>query len=553
MGKVTDIKHVAGKSPVIYPKGDQVFEIGTVLRSPRGWPGTIITTDRNDYLADFGTPDRNSEDGYQAKFALYNHANTVGKYVRVVSDTAEYPYFSFQGNGVSEEGSDWVVGTTYAQYVVVTLNSIKYVSQIANNTGNDPSTDGGSNWVPLIDKSSATFATVVNPAGDISLIFMLINGEVRDNYFGLSISNKNATKQTFDVSVWEDQANPVQVGETMTASLNVDAIAADQSSLFIESVLANKSEAVGVKMATGASFDNIFEHDVVWFSGGNDTATPSPQNYSDAWDLLRSSQVDLDLIFMAGDATDANVQVAAAIAIERDIRLEGDCPAGLSVAAAIVWVNGLGIQTHNVSFTYGQISFNDPFYTGMRKYLRISGFLAASKAYGREASKTIIDPGIEEAPAGEEFGLIRGVSGIKNETTLSVQDKKDLAGAWINYIVNGADKGVIIWEQFTMYGEECNYAYKRNVDVINYIYHIHAQLMQKQQFRGKSDREIIKTCSKVLKRLQTKGVLVPDETNEEFSEAYKVWITRTGSTVEINRMIRIQYAIGPIVLKTIPY
>lgn len=504
MGNVTDIQHIASSSPMVYELGDQQFDIGTVLRSNRGWPGKVIDCHRNDYLKKFGIPSRTSEDGYQAYFALHNHENTLGRYVRVVSATAEYPYYTYSDTGV------------------LTL-------------------------------ASATFDTEVTPAGAIEMVFILKNGEVRDNFYGFKISDLDAVEETFVITVYENSSNPVQVGEAMTVSLTESAIAADGSSLFAEAVLEAKSDVLGIKVKDGALFTNVAAKDTVWFSGGNDTATPSAQDYADAWALLKDQQINIDHIFTAGDVTDANIVEAAAVADERDIMCDISAAAGLTVAAAITWVEGLGVQSQNLAFYYGSVSFNDPFYTGMRKTLGLSGFATACMAYSRNASRTIVDPGIEEAPAGERFGLIRGVTGIRNETVLSKQDKIDLAAAWINYVVNSSNAGVIFWEQFTYYGKDCTWAYKRNVNVINYIYHVHEKLMQSMQFRGKSDREIINEVSKVLQRLKTKEVLVADETHETFPEAFKVWITRSGSTVEVNRAIRIQNAIGPVILRSIPY
>ncbi len=188
----------------------------------------------------------------------------------------------------------------------------------------------------------------------------------------------------------------------------------------------------------------------------------------------------------------------------------------------------------------------------MRKTLRTSGFRTASKAYAMNASKTLIDPGVEEAPAGEQFGLIRGVSGIRNEAPITYDDKVKIAGAWGSYIVNSTNSGLIFWEQYTLYGDEAALAYIRTVDVVNYIYHVHKDIMKAKQFRGESDEEIIEALSAVLNRFTAKNVLIPSPDDAEYPDPYSIWITQSGAKRQIHRAIRTSYAIGPIVLETIP-
>ena len=508
MGTVTNITHVAGKSPTTYAKGDMSFSIGTVIRAHRGWPFTVIETDRNDFLDDFGVPDRTNESGYQAKLALHNHQNTVGKYVRVVPTTAAYPYIYFIDDVTPENR--------------------------------------------VVQSSSLFSSSLVEASPTEPIVAILKNGETRDDMFGIQITNK--LTDTFVVTVFENKQNPVQVGLPLTVSLNPSAVGSDGSSIFIEQVFARKSSVVDFKVDASATMADITETTgIEWFTGGLDTAGElQPTDYETAWGLLGNHQVELDQIFMAGDTVETSIAAAVTIADERDIRLECDFPMTGTVANEIIWLNGLNIASHNVSFTYGKVSFNDPFYAGLRATTRVSGLVTSAKAYAREAAKTISDPSVEEAPAGEDFGLLRGVMGVRNETPLNLVDKKALADVWANYLINSTDKGVIVWEQFTLYGEDTPYAYKRNVDVINYLYHTDAATMQRQQFRGKTDWEIINSLSKVRDRLVAKGVLVADENDEEYPEPYSIWINRNGASVEINRAIRIQNAIGPIVMKTIP-
>jgi len=556
MGEVTKITHLLGKSPIKYPKGDMVFDVGTVLQSERGWPFTVINTDKNDYQADFGKPLRLREDGYQAWFALHVSENTIGHFVRVVADDAKYQHLSIYSDWlVDKTDTEWVSGTTFAAGDITHKGNVFYISQQADNTGHDPAVDNGTWWVPYIKPGGTIFSTTVAPAGDVMLIAILKNGVTEENKYGFAILNKNVTKETFDIQVYEKQADGTSkaVGDPLTVSVNQDAVNAMNQSIFIETVFANQSTVIQFKCIASPSFAKILEHGTVWFSGGAAGGTPTNANYLTAWNMLKDTSIDIDALFTAGDTDTVNIGYAAAVADERDARLEGDCQADVTVAAAVSWVSSLSLQSQNVCFTYGQISFNDPFYNGNRKYMRLSGLAIAAKAWAREQSKTIVDPGVEEAPAGEDFGLLRGVTGVRNEMPITETDKVTLAGAWINYIVNSTKKGLIFWEQFTLYGEECAYAYKDIVDVINYIYKIHKSIMQTKQFRKMSDQAIIDSLTPILKRFKTKGVLIPaKDDEEEFPDPYKVWVETVNSKRLIHRVMRFDRSIGPVILETIP-
>lgn len=688
-----------------YPRGDLVFDIGTVIHGVnKGWPMKIIETDRNNFTAYFGIPKRQADDGYHAYLALYNHESTVGHYVRVVDDTAEYPYLEFHSkvelwsagsydtgrivlrngniyrssaadvntapssgsdngwelhsswrdydlkfhepelycadtdfplwsgescgrgvivrhtdgslyvstvehntsspdsgswerytpgewsayitytrgcvvkhsgvihvsasqNNVSEpdpDNTDWTVYTAgewngdiiYAGGDIVLHNDIPYVSSADDNIGNDPEIH--SRWEEYtgytpITSAGAGFGTEVSAGGNIFMTARLKNGVTEDNTYAVSLSGLNPAKQTFQVIVYENINGKAEVAEgPFTAGLTPGSLKADGSPLFIEAVCEQYSQIVDFEVdEENADFRMITETRFCWFRGGSPGGTPGINDYKKAWDLFKKTEVDQ--LFMAGDIDIDHIQSALEAAEEKQIRLEADTPGGTPEAAA-AWVqDNMGIfQSHLLSFTYGRVSFRDPFYSGSRKTLGMSGFASAAKAYGRHFSKTMIDAGVEEVPAGENFGLLRGAAGIRNETPLSEDDQKILAERWLNYILNSSRAGIILWEQFTCYGDESPLAYKRTVDVMNYVYKIHQGIMQENQFRGKSDQEIINLLTPLLQRLQTKGVLVSDITGDsDYPDPFHIWITAVQNKRQIHRMMRISRAVGPIILKTI--
>lgn len=506
MGDVTQISHILGKSNRTYPKGDLVFDVGTVGRFNKGWPFQVIDTDWNNYTTDMGVPSRDSEEGYQAYYALYNIANTVGHYVNVRASDAKYPWISINNLGVTANGA-------------------------------------------------STFDTMVAPSGDIQYIAYLKNGEVRENKIGIKLTDIDTEKETFVLTVVEKLANGTVVNaeDPQLVSLTPGATKASGAPLFIESVFDNNSDIVGIKCIDAAVFSGIKAHDVLYFNGGLPGGDPTTADYQKAWDLLKAETVPLDQVFMAGDTDTGNIGYARSVAATRNIRLEMDNPAGMNVDNYLTWLSGLSIsQDHNAGITYGMISFNDPFYKGSRKTMRLSGLLTQIKGYCREYAKTTVDPSINEAPAGENQGLLRGLYGVRNETNLTDAEKVKLAAKWTNYIVNSVDTGIIAWEQFTLYGEDCGYAYKNIIDVINYLYKLDKDIMQKEQFRSKTDAQIISLLEKPRKRLKAAGVLITsDDVNEENQEAYSTWITTTGNKKRIHRSVRIQGAIGAIELETI--
>jgi hypothetical protein len=557
-GEVTKISHQYGVPLTKYPKGDQQFDVGTVMAGvSQGWPMKVQGADLNTFITVFGKPDRTQEDGYHAYLALNSYLNTLGHFVRVVDDTAKYQYLSLYSDWlVDKTATEWAAETTFDDLDITHKGDVFYVSQQDANTGNDPATDDGTWWVAYIKPGSATFATTVTPSGNVMMIAILKNGVVAADKYGFKISGINATKETFVVTVYKKLADNTdqQVGDPLTVSLDQDALAADGSSLFIESVFEQKSNDIQFKVIASPTFAKILEHGTVWFTGGAAGGTPTATNYETAWNLLKDTTIDLDQLFMAGDSDADHVADAVAVANERNVRIECDYPAGNTVAQNVTYLAGLSLTGEkNVSFTHGRISCNDMFYTGNRKYLSISGLATGAKGWSRETSKTLVDPAVWEAPAGEGFGALRGITGVKNETPITEPDKVTLTGVWSNYIVNSSDKGIIVWEQYTMFGEESHYAYKDQMDIINYVYKIHRLQMQSQLFRMKTDQQIIDSLSGVLSRLKTKGVLIASTAEGvEIPEPYRIWITTEGTKRWIHRALRPQRAIGAVILETVP-
>jgi hypothetical protein len=506
MGEVTKIDHVYGNSQEVVETGDLIFNVGAILKDvAKGWPGVIHQVNKSTYLDVFGTPPRLAEDAYQAYYALYINENTLGEYIRVVASDAKYAHL------------------TYA-----TLDGAR--------------TEGAS-----------AFDTAIEPVTANQMVAWVKDGVTDDDKYGIAITSIDATKKTFVVEISEKQADAtVVLLGSYTVNFIPGSVNANNEPLFIESVFASKCPQIGIKVAEDADFDKVVAHTIEYFTGGLPGGDPVEADYLAAWSLLNDEEIDLDMIFTAGNTESTHLTNALSVALTRMVRIEIDNPAGQTVAAAIAWLDGLSLQSELYCWTYGRVSFNDPFYPGIRKSLGVSGFAVAAKAYGMNASRTLIDPGVEEAPAGEEFGLIRGVTGIRNETPLSAANKVLIAAAWGNYIVNSSNSGIIFWEQYTLFGEESKRAYKRTVDVISYIYHNHKDALKVDMFRGKTNEQIIHKLSKVMERLKGKKVLVAStDTGTPYPEAYRIWITQVGAKRQIHRAFRVSWAVGPIVLETI--
>lgn len=62
---------------------------------------------------------------------------------------------------------EWNTSQEYHSSSVANIAGTMYVSQVDNNTGNDPTTDDGTNWMPLIDNSIT--AATITPSADANV------------------------------------------------------------------------------------------------------------------------------------------------------------------------------------------------------------------------------------------------------------------------------------------------------------------------------------------------------------------------------------------------
>ena len=81
---------------------------------------------------------------------------------------------------ISRGMADWDTGTIYNQYDFCKVAGVLYVSQSDANTGNDPTTDSGTNWKPYLQQTTS-------PA--IPKAWLVFNGISGATFSGFNISN----------------------------------------------------------------------------------------------------------------------------------------------------------------------------------------------------------------------------------------------------------------------------------------------------------------------------------------------------------------------------
>jgi hypothetical protein len=547
----TKIEHATSDAIVREKPGDMQFDVGTVLRSTKGWPFKVTETSRDYFKTDFGKPIEGDESAHQAYFALNTVANTIGKFVRVVNILdAMYQTLEFSKAGLADKGA-WADGATYVVGDVVLYIDDRYYIANGDHTASATNAPDGASpvWDAYPTENAYAYDTEVVASNDVGMIFYPKNGSDGDG-LSLEIANLDATTSRFEIVLKQDQTN----GTTKEIERHVVSLSEGATyggfPAYLPSVLERKLSILGVSLNSAMTFDQVFVCAGVAFSGGTSGTAPASSDYEAAWALLAATSVDLDQIFTAGEDEETIIAKAAAIAKDRVIRIEIDGPIG-GVTDFETFANGMGLLGESYCFTHGQVRVNDPFIAGQKVTLRLSGFVTACKAFGRNKSRTLTDPGVWEAPAGEDFGMIRGATGIENMTVLSSDDETDLSGLGACYPKNGTQKGVVIWEQYTQYGEDNPLAYKDNVDVMHYLYHAQRQIVQGVQFRKKKDDAVIEALSKPVARISSKCLLPAEDPEDPNPAPYKVEIVRVGSLRQVNTYLRFNPAWGYVLINTV--
>lgn len=70
---------------------------------------------------------------------------------------------------------EWNINQEYHTGSFAPVSGVIFVSQTDNNTGNDPTTDDGTNWAPLLD--NAVTAAVITPAADANVVLTAVESQ----------------------------------------------------------------------------------------------------------------------------------------------------------------------------------------------------------------------------------------------------------------------------------------------------------------------------------------------------------------------------------------
>lgn len=368
----------------------------TVVRSQKGLPFTVLQVSRDNFPRVLGGPVRGDNSCYHLDSFLSRAG--VCNVVRVVDATAQFPSISQDTATGAAVNANHAYGTT-------------------------PSLGVGTHCM-----------------------FMVKTGEVGDNY-AIEILNVDATEETFDVRVLEQNAAGVErVVETLTCSPNQTKKSPDGDWLYLPNRMSQSLyvDAIIDPAATISDFGTGLVK--TYFTGGSAGGVPTAADYQTAIDALRAEGVEANLCFTGSDDTSV-VNGFVQLAEEKYGHAFADVPRNnVTAADAVTWCNTtLGTKSARLSLYFGNFSANDRFYGG-KVNCGAAGAAAAACAYG----DAIL--GLHASPAGENRGKLNAFTGVQLDVPLTVTDLENLAENRINPVVAAPSGGVMIMDAWTRFG-----------------------------------------------------------------------------------------------------
>lgn len=403
--------------------GGPVSVAGTVVVASRGPVGRAVQVRNENWEAIFGKPlPRSYGEGFEG--------------LRHVGEAAE--------------------NCQYLQVVRVVANDYRYPSITINDDGT--TTTG----------AHAHGTVIVPAAGALMSIFIKDGDPSTDRK--IEIGNIDPVKNRFTVTLYgKDAANEDVAIERYTVSFDENARDDMGAPAFIESVLDQRSERLGVVLADSPDIADLQTVAPIAFTGGTNGSEPTTTDWVAAWDLFRDDRVFVNMLFAAGNYDTVVLGNIAEIAKGRYTQWFFDCPPYLKHDDAIAWLKDAGIQGRQGVAVYGAYSATDPYYGGSTVW----GFSGAAAGARATANANFVNslPGVWFTVAGVKRGTINRRS-VKALFTDDILNKDDLYEARINPVLpNESGVGIYIGDSLALHFEQNYSRFEWITSLDNYITH----------------------------------------------------------------------------------
>ena len=262
------------------------------------------------------------------------------------------------------------------------------------------------------------------------------------------------------------------------------------------------------------------------FSGGTDGGVPELADWLQATSVFSNEQVQVNLLFAAGNVEPDFIAKQAEIADDRHISYFFDVPPYLSPSQALEWVKELGLKSRHARCYYSALEANDP-WRGGKAVWGVSGAMAAAKARGN-ATYTKNVPGVHYSPAGQKRGYLSR-TGVKQLFPDENINRDSFHDQRINPIIPMASGGACADDDMVQHYESNYLRFGWINDVLDYIDHRFLEAASQVKFEpdGLTQEALYEQTKTIMDELVISGGLVtPRDPENDGISPYIVTVTQ---------------------------
>lgn len=291
------------------------------------------------------------------------------------------------------------------------------------------------------------------------------------------VSDIDSVKKRFRLTFKEQVSGEWRNLESYVVGVDVDDRDDSGLSAYLPVVLEDKSARFRAEFGVDVNFDDVVEEIDVEFIGGTNGGEPTTQDWKDAWDLLKTDDIDFNLCFAAGNYEPTVIAHMIKIADGRLAQFRFDAPPWMTESAARDWLVAANIESYQASCFHYPYKATDEWYGG-KSVWGASGAATAAKAVclatptGHAAVK-----GAHLTAAGAKRGKVnrRGIEPIHTTGKLE-------ADALVKARINTVSKGVVINDCLNVWYKENYLRFEHTTALLNDLCHEFLQAAAVVQF-----------------------------------------------------------------------
>lgn len=369
-------------------------------------------------------------------------------------------------------------------------------------------------------KASHTYSTTLSLADGHWLTIYPIDGDPSTNR-RITIRDIDENTQRFNL-VFEEMVGgewqKIQ-GESFDVGVNVDDVDDSGLTAYLPSVLEERSARFRAEIASEVSFD-IIKACTEEFEGGTNGSEPTLDNWKDAWNLLKTDDIDFNLCFAAGNYDPSALAHMITIADGRLAQFRFDVPPWMTEEAARKWLEDANLESYQASCFHYPYKATDEWYGGKSVWGMSGGATAAkAKCFAQPTGHAAVK-GAHYSAAGEKRGLVNR-RGIEPLHLIGKLQPTELVDARINPV----KKGKVIGDCLNIWRKKNYLRFEHTTAILNDLCHEFLQAASIVQFEpdGFVLENLQRLADKICKKRSEAGAFVePRDPSKDGTNPYRI-------------------------------